>query len=66
MGDYADPMKDLMNDQINDALTNGAEDAVSTGEATYALLGLGQVELYDADTNEVYSTDSFFFMYLVL
>lgn len=66
MGDYADPMKDLMNDQINAALTNGAEAAVNSGQATYALLGLGQAELYDADTNEVYSTDSFFFMYLVL
>ena len=66
MGDYSDPMKDLMNDKINDALTSGAEDAVSAGQATYALLGLGQVELYDETTNEVYSTDSFFFMYLVL
>ncbi|MBI4407895.1 MAG: hypothetical protein HY565_05360, partial [Candidatus Kerfeldbacteria bacterium] len=66
MGDYADPMNDLMNDRINEALTSGAENAVSAGEGSYALLGLGQVELYDADTNEVYSTDSFFFMYLVL
>lgn len=66
MGDYADPLDDLVNSQINAALTSGAESAVSGGQATYALLGLGQVELYDADTNEVYSTDSFFFMYLVL
>lgn len=66
MGDYEDPMKDLMNNKINDALTSGAESAVAAEEASYALLGLGQVELYDADTNEVYNTDSFFFMYLVL
>lgn len=66
MGDYADPLTDLVNKKVDNALTDGAEDAVAGGQATYAMLGLGQVELYDADTNEVYSTDTFFFMYLVL
>ena len=66
MGDYEEPMNDLVNNKVNDALTDGAESAVGAGQAIYALLGLGQVELYDATTNEVYSTDSFFFMYLVL
>lgn len=66
MGDYEEPMNDLVNNKVNDALTDGAESAVGAGQAVYALLGLGQVELYDATTNEVYSTDSFFFMYLVI
>ncbi len=65
MGDYAEPLNDLVNNKVNDKLTSGATDAVTAGQATYALLGLGQVELYNADTNEVYSSDTFYFMYLV-
>lgn len=65
MGDYAAPLKDLVNNKVNDALTTGATNAVAGGSAAYAMLGIGQVQLYDADTNEVYSGDTFYFMYLV-
>ncbi|MBI2415627.1 MAG: WD40 repeat domain-containing protein [Candidatus Kerfeldbacteria bacterium] len=66
MGDYADPMKTLLNNKVNSAMTEDASAQVSAGDASYALFGLGQVELYDAETNEVYSTDTFYFMYLVI
>lgn len=66
MGDYAEPMNDLVNNKINTSMTDAATSQVSAGEASYALFGLGQVELYDANTNEVYSTDTFYFMYLIL
>lgn len=66
MGEYAEPMDDLVNNKINASMTEAATSQVSAGEASYALLGLGQVELYDPETNEVYSTDTFYFMYLIV
>lgn len=66
MGDYAEPLNDLVSSEINNELVNGAEAGVSGEQGAYALLGIGQAELYDAETNEVYSTDTFYFMYLAL
>ena len=66
MGEYAEPLNDLVNNEVNTQLTSGAESGVAGSQGAYALLGVGQVELYDANTNEVYSTDTFLFMYLAL
>lgn len=66
MGDYAGPMQTLLNNRIYNSMTEQVNSQVSANNASYALFGLGQVELYDGETNEVYSTDTFYFMYLVI
>lgn len=48
-----------------DKIVNIAKNILSNGGLVFPLLGTGQVELYNPRTNEVFSRDNFFFVYLL-
>lgn len=63
LGDYSDPVKDLTNRQFRDAMWSRA--AELQDQITYPLIGIGQVQLRDSVTSQLYSHDTFFFMYVL-
>lgn len=62
-GQFSTPMDLLLNAKITAEMTSGAESQAADG-GLYPLFGLGETQLYDASTNEVYDSDRFFFMYV--
>ncbi|MEK7540553.1 MAG: WD40 repeat domain-containing protein [Patescibacteria group bacterium] len=62
MGELAAPLSGLVNSGLSDAMTEQANS--SKAEGVFPLLGLAKIQLYDPDNNEVYSQDSFMFLYL--
>lgn len=62
-GQFSTPMNLLLNAKLNAEMTAGTESQAEAG-GLYPLFGLGQTQLYDATTNEVYDSDRFFFIYI--
>lgn len=64
MGELASPLTSLVNSKLSESMTEAAES--NQAEGVFPLLGLGKIQLYDPETNEVYSQDSFLFLYLAM
>ncbi|EKD79604.1 MAG: hypothetical protein ACD_41C00027G0003 [uncultured bacterium] len=62
-GQLATPMEMLLNAKLTAEMTSESASQAESG-GIFPLFGLGQTQLYDATTNEVYDSDRFFFIYI--
>ncbi|MFA6475456.1 MAG: WD40 repeat domain-containing protein [Patescibacteria group bacterium] len=62
-GQLSTPMDMLLNAKLNAEMASETSNQAEVG-GLYPLFGLGQTQLYDAVTNEVYDSDRFFFIYI--
>ncbi|MFA5995590.1 MAG: WD40 repeat domain-containing protein [Patescibacteria group bacterium] len=62
-GQFSTPMNLLLNAKLTAEMTAKSDSQAAEG-GLYPLFGLGETQLYDASTNEVYDIDRFFFIYI--
>lgn len=63
MGDWSDSIDGLLGTDATNKIVDDANDSFAVKDAIFPLLGVGTVMLYDSQTNVVYDTDSFYFIF---
>jgi hypothetical protein len=65
LGDYEEPYQKLTGQEEANTTLGAANEKAMEENLMYPMLGLGTFQLYDSVTNEVYDSDSFYFIYIL-
>ncbi|MFH1236080.1 MAG: WD40 repeat domain-containing protein [Parcubacteria group bacterium] len=65
LGDWEEPYQKLIGKEEANTTLGAVNEKAMEENLMYPMLGLGTVSIYDPDTNMVYDTDSFYFMYIL-
>lgn len=60
-----DALDNILPDVITNAMRITVDGAISGNPLSYPMIGYGEVTIYNPDTNEIFSRDSFMFIYLL-
>lgn len=65
LGEWEEPYQKLIGEEEANTTLGAANEKAIEENLMYPMLGLGTVTIYDPETNAVYDTDSFYFMYIL-